>query len=60
MCCTKSYISDSIVAKALVAWTVVRFSRNLGLQYVVLKGDGVGNSTCFEEKTTKLGSVIDS
>ncbi len=38
---SKSYIFNSTVVEAFVAWEVVEFSRDLELQHVIVEGDAL-------------------
>lgn len=42
---SKPYITDSIVAKAFVAWKAVKFDKYMGIQNIILDSDALKNCT---------------
>ena len=38
MCFTKPYMSDPIVAKALVIWKAIKFRRDSGFKHFIVEG----------------------
>lgn len=59
---TKPYVIEPNVAEAFAAWNEVEFSKNLGVQNIILEGDALERGHVFQKEgqsCLRFGNLID-